>query len=62
MQEATIQLKSGNADFRMDQLIIQAEVTLTYQYKPIFQVLNFLSAKADWNREITQTADYRYGS
>ncbi len=62
MQEATIRSQSGDTDFGMDQLIIQTDVVMTYEYKPIFQFFDSLSVEADWNQEIKQTVDYRYGS
>ncbi len=62
VQEATVRKCSGNADFKMDRLMIQAEAIMTYEYKPVFRIFESLSTGMDWNREITKTVNYQYGS
>jgi hypothetical protein len=61
MQETTIQSISGESSFRMDTLMIQAEASMSYRYKPIF--LGFITDISDvpWNYKIEHKIQYQYG-
>jgi hypothetical protein len=58
VQEATIRSISGEKDFRMDGLMIEAEARMSYYYKPIFQM--FSSLPLDWEQKIVHNIKYQY--
>lgn len=61
MQEATIRSISGDSAFCMDTLMIQAEATMSYHYKPIFRGLETYTTNFIWDYRIKHIINYQYG-
>ena len=62
MQEATIRQMDGYKDFQMDNLMIQAEATLSYRYDSVFQMFHFFADGPDWDYEFNRRINYGYGN
>lgn len=60
LQEATIRNVYQDMSFRMDALVVQAEITVSYTYSPVFPFLQTLGANRQWEYEITGTQPYGY--
>lgn len=61
MQEATIRGLSEDSDFCMDTLMIQAEATMNYHYKPIFRGMEAIALDFIWDYNIKHKINYQYG-
>ena len=61
VQEATIQMESGDSTFHMDELLVQAEVEMTYEYQPIFFHIEDINLAGAWKYEIYTQKKYAYG-
>lgn len=62
MQELTIRSISGNSEFCMDHLMVQAQATMNYHYKPIFSGLNAIDLDFIWDYRIEHKINYQYGT
>ena len=62
MQEATIRGLSKDSEFCMDTLMIQAEATISYHYKPIFGGSETMVSDFIWDYHIEHKINYQYGS
>jgi hypothetical protein len=62
MQEATIRSISGEKDFNMDTLMIQAEVTMSYRYNSIFTGARTGDYQYIWQDRIKHKINYQYGT
>jgi len=60
VQEAMIRKKYQDASFRMDKLLTQAEIKISYVYQPIFPFLHVINAEKRWNYEVSAIANYQY--
>lgn len=60
VQEAAIRLQEKNSDFQMDNLIIQAEAEIDYNYHPIFLSFYQLEAKLPGIYKIKTSKTYSY--
>lgn len=60
VQEATIRKNSGNLDFGMDSLIVQAEAQICYGYNPVFPFLRVIDAEKRWEYKIWTEKNYGY--
>lgn len=58
IQEITMRNKYKELDFRMDHLCIQAEVSMTYIYRPMFLI--FQTLPFSWVEEIPTKAKFSY--
>ena len=60
LQEATIRQNDGDASFGMDQLLIEADVLITYSYEPVFPFLREIDAEERWERRLSPRVNYGY--
>ncbi len=60
LQEATIRKNYQDTNFRMDTLVTQAEVGISYSYKPVFPFLRVIDAQERWEYEVFTNANYGY--
>lgn len=60
VQEATIRKVSGDADFGMDTLIVQAEAQICYAYKAVFPFLKVIDAEKRWEYKVWAKKKYGY--
>ena len=60
IQEATVRDVYSDSSFRMDALIVDAEATITYSYRPIFPFLEVIHAEERWEYRIMGTKKYGY--
>lgn len=58
IQEITIQKKYNVPEFRMDELMIQAQVKMSYVYNPIFPMVTKTFSR--WNYVIETNAGFKY--
>jgi hypothetical protein len=58
--EATVQKQEGNSSFRMDHMVIDAGLSVTYEYHTIFLGMESLTEGKDGYRLISDTAAYSY--
>jgi hypothetical protein len=58
--EAAVQKQEGNSSFRMDHMVIDAELRMTYEYRTIFLGMESLTEGKDGYRMISDTATYSY--
>ena len=60
LQEATIRQKYQEASFRMDTLVTQAKVSISYSYQPVFPFLRVLDAQDRWEYKVFTNENYGY--
>jgi hypothetical protein len=60
VMEATIRLCEGYEDFRMDNVVCEAQLNVTYEYKPLFMSFVYLLDSKPDMFLINRTADYSY--
>lgn len=60
LQEATIRQNYADASFGMDTLIAQANVKVSYSYKPVFPFLQIINADNRWEYNLSADASYGY--
>lgn len=60
VQEAAIRKTDSNTSFRMDALLTQTSVKITYSYKPIFPFLQEINADERWEYRVWATQNYGY--
>lgn len=60
LQETTIRKNYQDASFRMDTLVTQAKVSVSYSYKPVFPFLQVIDAQNRWDYRIFSNAIYEY--
>lgn len=60
LQEATIRKNYQDASFRMDTLVTQADVSISYSYKPVFPFLRVIDAQERWEYKVFANVNYGY--
>jgi hypothetical protein len=60
LMEATVQKQEGDSSFRMDHMVIDAGLSMTYEYRTIFLGMESLTEGKDGYRLISDTATYSY--
>lgn len=60
VQEATIRKDTGNTDFGIDGLLVDAELQIAYVYQPVFPFLKVIDAEKRWEYKIWTKVDYGY--
>jgi len=60
VQELTVRMQSGDKNFCMDDLLVQAEVEIKYSYEPVFFRLEELSSRHMWQYEMMSQKKYGY--
>ena len=60
LQEATIRKNYQEDSFRMDGLVTQAEVSISYSYQAVFPFLRVIDAQERWEYKVLANANYGY--
>lgn len=60
LQEATIRETYQDASFRMDTLVTEADVSISYSYKAVFPFLRVIDAQERWEYKVFANANYGY--
>ncbi len=60
VQEATVQLKEGNINFRLDAYLVQTKVAMEYAYNPVFSLFTSVENMNLWKNSIPIKVQYSY--
>lgn len=60
VQEAYLQITLENPEFYLDEYLIAADVSLVYEYEPVFLMIQFLNIQEAWEYQISANAKFTY--